>query len=127
MTVEIALQQGSQRELAALQWETEIPFKPFDLQKGFVTRVLLAAKDAGKSLTCAPSRKPADDSLLRCMLAGGQKPIPSGAIAVLSLKIPEGAPPATLRLRFLHIAGVTRDLKQANLGPAEAAVTIRGR
>lgn len=127
LSVEIALQSSGDREPAALEWETNIPSRQLEMESERMTRATLVAKDAGKSLACSLARRNAEIQLLRCVLAGGQKPIPSGTIALLTFRIPEGTRPGTARIRLQRILGVTHDLKEIPMDPAEAEITIRAR
>lgn len=123
VVVQLSLEPASGQQLVGLQFEAVVP-RPLEME-GQGARILLAAKDAGKSLTCAVAGKSAETQLLRCLVVGGQKAIPAGPLAVLSLKIGEKAPPGTVRIRFEHALAVTRDLKQLPVEPLEAAVVIR--
>lgn len=87
--VEIALDSPAGKEPLALQWEVGFSADAFKLDKaGLVAGP--AAHAAGKSLTCA-AKKNAGPTAWVCILAGGQKPIASGVVAVLHLDVQPGA------------------------------------
>ena len=127
VTLEIRFQPVADRPSVALQWELEIPSASLDPQNEPVARAPLAVKDAGKSAACATSKKTAEALLVRCLLAGEQKPIPGGVIVLFSLKLSERAGPGMLRVRIQHGLAVDPNLKQTPIEPAEALVTIRVR
>ena len=124
VTVPIALERSPGREPTALQWEIEIA-NQLEPESQRVARALLAVIEAGKSLTCAVAGNSAESRLLRCVLAGGQKPIPTGTIVLLSLRITDRAQAGTARIRLDHALAVTEDLKQLPINPVETVVTIR--
>ena len=127
VVLEIRFQSPADAPVVALQWELEIPSTALDAQNELLARTLLAVKEAGKSTTCAPAKKTGEGLVVRCLLVGGQKPVPSGAIVLLSLKLSERGGPGTLRVRIQHGLAVDHDLKQRPIEPAEALVTIRAR
>jgi hypothetical protein len=128
VTLQVRFQSMPQREVAALQWEVEIPPDVFD-PKGPqpVARSPLPVKEAGKDATCGMIKKGADSFVWPCLIAGNQKPVPSGIIVVLSFKIPEGTHAGMSRIRLRRAIAVTGDLKQFPVDPAEATLTIRSR
>ena len=87
----------------------------------------LAVKDAGKTATCVTSKKSAEALLVRCLVAGEQKPVPSGVVFLFSLKLSERAGPGMLRVRMQNGLAIDPNLKQTPIEPAEALVTIRAR
>jgi len=130
VTIEVALQSSSpssEMQPAALQWETRIPSDKLQLQGGSPHEAVQPAKDLGKFVTCALISKTAEDQILRCVVAGGDKAIPSGAVARLTFRISEEASIGDAPIRLEHVLAVTRDLKQLPLENAVAMVTIRGR
>ena len=127
VNVAIAWQPPAARAAVALQWQLEIPSGPLVPLKGRIGREMLSVKDAGKSLTCAVAGSTAAQQLVSCVLAGGQKAIPTGTIAVLPLRISESAQPADLPIRLAHGLGVSADLKPIPIDPAETKITVRPR
>ena len=126
VTVPISFQAAPGQELAAVQWEMQIP-SPLVFENERMVRQSLPVKEAGKSLTCLIAAKSPEGARLRCLVSGGQKPIPTGTMALLTLKIPDGTRATKVRLRLENALAVTRDLKQAPIGFAEAVVSIRAR
>jgi hypothetical protein len=127
VTIQISLETAPDREPAALEWDTDIPFNQLELESERMARAPLLVKDAGKSLACAVPRRRADTQLLHCVLAGGLKSIPSGVIVLLTLKIPERVQTGTARIRLEHALGVTSDLKELRIDSAEGVVNVRAR
>lgn len=127
VTLEIAFQPGEGPAPVALQWELEIPAGPLDLEEAPISKALLVAKDAGKSVQCAGSTKAGGRLLQTCILSGTQKPVPAGTIVVLSLKIGQRAQPGGARIRLQKALGVTLDLKQLPIAATDSVLTVRAR
>jgi hypothetical protein len=124
ITIELSLESLAGKEPLALQWETNFPVRmvsPID-EKGFKEG---AAQGAGKSLNCAVKEKGPDNYLSRCVLAGGQKPIPNGPVGMLRLKIPMDAPLGSAHIRVANATAVSKDSKAVSLVPVETTVTVR--
>ncbi len=124
VAIEIALKSPPGKDILALQWEVEIPARQLDLENERAMRAVIAVQDAGKSLTCAVPKETADARTLRCILAGGQKPIPDGKVTLLSLKIRENAQPGPIRVRLQNAVAVSRDLERVPFEPAETTVAV---
>jgi hypothetical protein len=124
VTIQISLQDAPDREPAALEFDAEIPSGQLELESARMARTPLLVKDSGKALACAVARRRADIQLLHCVLAGGQKSIPSGVIVLLTLKIQERVQTGTARIRLQHALGVTGDLKELPIDPVEGVVNI---
>lgn len=127
VTLEIRLQSPADRPVVALQWDLEIPSASLDPENRPVAVAPLAVKDAGKTATCVTSKKSAEALLVRCLVAGEQKPVPSGVVFLFSLKLSERAGPGMLRVRMQNGLAIDPNLKQTPIEPAEALVTIRAR
>ena len=122
--VEIAFQPKQGQQVVALQFDAVIP-RQLEVDTRSLPRLLLAVKNTGKLFNCAVPEKTADSQRLRCIVAGGQKAIPAGPLAVLTLKVPEKAPPGAVHIRFEQALAVLPDLKQLPIDPSEGVVTIR--
>lgn len=122
--IEISLESPAGKEPLALQWEAQIPMGRMSLIGG---KPVLSptAEEAGKSLNCAVTGKTAETQTLRCILAGGQKPIPNGSIAMLKLKIAQHAQTGSAHIRVQQGLAVSKDLKQISLDAVDTVVTIR--
>lgn len=70
-----------------------------------------AAADSGKLVKCSMQKS----YLYVCLVAGGQKPIVSGPIAVFHFKVRADAQPRTTALRMEKVEAVTADRRQAIL------------
>ena len=127
VTIQISLHSAADREPAALEWDTDIPSSQLELESERMARAPLLVQEAGKSINCAVARRRGDTEILHCVLAGGQKSIPSGVITLLTLKISERAQTGTARIRLEHALGVTRDLKELHIDPAEGVINVRAR
>jgi hypothetical protein len=127
VAIEIVMRPPPGKDILALQWEMEIPAKQLDLETERAVRAVIAVQDAGKSVTCAIPKESAQARILRCILAGGQKPIPDGKVSVISLKILENPQPGPIRVRLQNALAVSRDLERVPLEPAETTVTAQRR
>ena len=127
VAIEIALKSPSGKEVLALQWEVEIPARQLDLGTERAMRAVIAVQDAGKSITCAVPKEAPDTHTLRCILAGGQKPIPDGKVILLSLKILENARTGPIPVRLQNAVAVSSGLERVPFEPAETTVTVRQR
>jgi hypothetical protein len=127
VAIEMALKSPPGKDILALQWEVEIPARQLDLENERAMRTVLAVQDAGKSLTCALPKETPEARTLRCILAGGQKPIPDGKVSLFSLKILEFTQPGTIRVRLQNAVAVSGDLDRVPFDPAETTVTVQQR
>ncbi|MGA3040031.1 MAG: hypothetical protein ABSF54_04485 [Bryobacteraceae bacterium] len=123
IAIEIVLDSPSGNEPVALQWEAGFPGEALKLDHtGPVAGA--AAQAAGKSLTCAPKKSSSGPSKWVCILAGGQKPIRNGVVAVLHFEIQPhmhtGAQPIVLD----NSLGVSAGLKKVPIARAEGAVQV---
>jgi len=122
--IELALASPAGKEPLALQWDLRIPLAPAALVDDRLL-VGFVAREAAKSLYCAPPTKMDETHTVRCILAGGRKPIPNGTIALLKLKIATHAPIGSTRVRVERGLAVSRDLEQVPLRVVETTVAIR--
>jgi hypothetical protein len=127
VAIEIALKSPPGKDILALQWEVEIPTRQLDLANERAMRAVIAVQDAGKSVTCAVPKENPDARTLRCVLAGGQKPIPDGKVTSLSLKLLENAQPGPIKVRLQNAMAVGRDMERVPLEPVETTVTVQPR
>src|SRR5579864_7328847 len=127
VAIEIVIKPPLGKDILALQWEMEIPANQLDLETERAMRAVIAVQDAGKSVTCAMPRESPEAHILRCILAGGQKPIPDGKITTLSLKILENPESGPTRVRLQNAVAVGRDQERVPFGPAETTVTVQAR
>jgi hypothetical protein len=109
----------------ALQWEFTFPpnvvVEAADIVAG-------SAAEAGqKMLTCrAVKRNDGGQGLLyACILAGGQKPVPNGPVAVVRYRVPAEIRQIAAKVRVAKAIGVTADLKSVDLASTEAAITLK--
>jgi hypothetical protein len=126
VVIEISLKSPHGKEPAALQWEATIPTAELNLVDQEVT-VGPAAKQAGKSVTCAVKGKPDKTLTSICILAGGQEQIQNGVIALLMLKVPQEAPIGPARIQVERAIAVSRDVTEVPINPTETVVSIRGK
>jgi len=126
LIIEISLKSPQGKEPAALQWEATIPTAELSLVDQQIA-VGPAAKEAGKSVTCAVKGKPDKTLTSVCILAGGQQQIQNGVIALLMLKVPEGAPIGPARIQVEGAIAVSRDVIEVPMKPIETVVSIRGK
>jgi hypothetical protein len=124
VTLQVVLTSPAGREPLGLQWETIFPadqLVPLEggISLGPVTRA------AGKSVQCAAKPQAGGTSGTKCILIGGQKPIPNGVIALLQFSVLSKAPEGSARVRVDPATAVFKDLKQTQLPAVEAVVKIR--
>lgn len=124
VTIELRLASPAGKELVALQWETRFPNSYLTLdQAGPVMGD--AAKAAGKLLRCAArGEKKSPNSSYLCILAGGQKPIANGTLAILSFRISPKARTGAYPVTADSILAVSKDTKPITLPPAQGTITI---
>lgn len=120
ISIHVSLESTSTQAATALSWETIFPAGLLEVD-GEGPEVGSAAKESGKSLTCA-LRHP---YLYVCLLAGGQKPIANGSVAVFRFRIRAEAHAGTSTLKVDRVDAVTKDLKPFKLGGAEGHVAIQ--
>jgi hypothetical protein len=111
-------------KISGMQWELsvgpEIRIDPADMIIGS------AAVEAGKTLTCSRAQsKPGTPAVQSCLIAGGQKTISDGAIAIVRYRVGRGAHAAASVVRIGKAVGVAVDLKSADLGRLEHTLTIQ--
>lgn len=110
----------------ALQWQFTFPpsvsVDAADIVAGS------AAESAQKALTCravGDAKEAAKSALYACILAGGQKPIPNGPIALVRYRVPKEIRQITEKVRVGKAIGATADLKANEIGTAEAAIVLK--
>jgi hypothetical protein len=123
LAIEMALDSPSGKEPLALQWEVVFPGEALKLD-GTGPVAGPAAQAVGKSLTCAPKKATPGLSKWACILAGGQKPIGNGVVAVLRFEIPAHAHAGSQPIVVDNVLGVSAALKKAPMSRAEGAVTV---
>jgi hypothetical protein len=111
--------------LLALQWEFTFPpnvaVDVADIVAGS------AAESAQKTLTCRPlkTKDGGPGSVYGCILAGGQKALPNGPMAVVRYRVPPEIRQIAERVRVAKALGVTADLKSVELASTQAAITVK--
>ncbi|MBI1792137.1 MAG: hypothetical protein HYR60_31830, partial [Acidobacteria bacterium] len=112
------------KEPLSLQFEANYPVRQMEADRGGPI-VGEPAKSAGKFITCATRWKKAPVvSSLKCIVAGGQKPIPNGKLAALRFKIPVTADYGAYKVTVEEAQSVGADMKLVKLKKAEGTVTI---
>jgi hypothetical protein len=122
----IRLDSPSGKSPVALQWEVYLPM-------GVVVAVAdimpgSAAESVEKPITCSPAKNRDEKdkgSTYACILAGGQKPIPNGSIAVIRYRIPQDVQQISGPVRVDHVLGVSVDLKKIDLAKAQGAISLQ--
>jgi hypothetical protein len=110
----------------ALQWELTFPpnvvVDVADIVAGS------AAESAQKALACRSVERTKDaapGSVYGCILAGGQKPIPNGPVAVVRYRVPLEIRQITEKVRVGKAIGAAADLKRIDLQGAQAVITVK--
>lgn len=122
--LQIAFHAPAGKEVLALQWDVLVPSGPLTADWDRMLRLFVQVQDAGKVLRCAIPDPGASTRVLRCILFGGQKPIPPGAVASMSLQVRPDAGPGPVLIRLQNVTGVDRDMQRVSFAPVEAAVTV---
>jgi len=119
----ILLKYSSGKEPAALQWEILAPPEIMIELAGIV--VGSEAEGAAKALTCAGKKGAEAGRAYACILAGGVKPIPEGAIAIVRYSAGPKAEAGQLKVRIEKAAGASVELKRLSIADASGMITIR--
>jgi hypothetical protein len=122
--VRLELDSPAGEEPVALQWELFYPSPKLGIEDGDLI-VGSVAGSAGKSLVCAGRVESAAVYVYRCILAGGLKRIPNGAVAVINFRVRSHAQPGPATVRIANALAVAMDTKEVPIQPTEADVTIR--
>lgn len=108
--------------VSAIQWELVVPkevrIDAADVAPG------TAAESAGKSISCS-NRTTAAGKLCICVLIGGVKPIPDGAIAIVKFSTAADAPTGAATVKLQKILAVSVDLKKMPLTDAAGTIKIQ--
>src|SRR5262249_12261069 len=103
----------------ALQWELAYPSPQIGAEEKDLVRGD-AAGAAGKSLTCRGQAEDAGTYFYRCILAGGQNPIPNGPVAVVKCQARSRARTGVAAIRIRNAQAVSSDLKKVEIAPIRA-------
>jgi len=107
-------------EATAIQWDILFPAQLLDLDGGGPV-IGMEAERSGKTLTCSAPNAYS----YACVLAGGQRPVGNGSIAVLRFKIRPDAHPGTSAFRIEKAQAVAADLGKIDLPDADATIVVR--
>ena len=120
----IRLNSPDDQSPVALQWELLIP-PGIVAGKGDILAGS-AAESAEKRITCAEKKGEANakPSVFACILAGGQKRIPNGTIAVIQYRVPTSIPAGVYRPEINGALGISAQLQKMVLPKAEGAITV---
>ena len=110
----------------ALQWEFTFPpnvtVELADIGAGS------AAESAKKNLTCIAlkgTKEAGKSSAFACILAGGQKPLPDGPIAIVRYSVPKEIREIPEKVQVGKVMGATADLKSVQIESAQAAIVVK--
>ncbi len=118
--IDISIESPAGKAPVILKWETVFPSQLLDVL-GDGLDLGTAAKDSGKSITCA-MQKPYSYT---CILFGGLKSLNNGVIATLRVKLHTDARPGVTGVRVQNTEAAGEDLKRFILKNAEGPVDIR--
>jgi len=125
-TLLLSLQSPPGKAPLALQWEITFPQNvKVDLADIIAGS---AAQSAEKFLTCRAFEKAKDSgegSVYRCILAGGEKPIPNGPVAIVRYQIPAEIRQISGKVRVAKVLGVSADIKKIEMEGVEAAIVVK--
>jgi hypothetical protein len=119
----ILLKTSPGKEPAALQWEIAAPAEITIEFAGIVASS--EAEGAGKTLTCAAKKGAEAGRVYACVLAGGVKPVPEGAIAIVRYSAGARAQAGEVKVRLEKAAGASVDLRKLPIADASGVITIR--
>jgi hypothetical protein len=126
----ITLTSPAGKNPVALQWKMVLPEEVRIDLKEIVPGS--AAESVQKSITCAaakdhPAAKEQSGSgqAYSCILAGGEKTISDGPVAVVKYKINEKPHVRTLNIQLLDAFGVSIDLKKLAIADTPGLITIQ--
>jgi len=122
--VRLELDSPGGQEPQALQWELSYPAPRLGIEDGDLIAGGVA-NAAGKSLMCAGRVESAARYVYRCILAGGLKPIPNGAVAVINFRVRAHAELGAATVRISNALAIPIDGKEVSIQPNQADVTIR--
>ncbi|HEX3879134.1 MAG TPA: hypothetical protein VHW24_19255 [Bryobacteraceae bacterium] len=87
-----------------------------------------AAEGAAKSITCAKTDNKSDVAgavRFACILAGGQKPIASGELAVVHFRLKQDVQGAPIRVAVEKVFATAADLKRIPISNVDAIISTR--
>ena len=120
----ITLKSPAGKEPVALQWKLVVPAEVIIATDDILAGS--AAESAAKFITCAAADKNAQPgSGYACVLAGGQKPMRDGPMAVIRYKIRDRARAGMATVRMENVLGVSAGVKRIELENVEGTITIR--
>ena len=125
-TLLLTLQSPPGKAPLALQWEITFPQNvAVDLEDMVAGS---AAQSAEKLLTCRAfekTKEAAEGSVYGCILAGGEKPIPNGPVAIVRYRVPSEIRQISGKVRVGKALGVTADIKKIEIEGVQAAIVVK--
>jgi hypothetical protein len=120
----IRLNSPQDKAIVSLQWELILPpgflANPADIVAGS------AAESAEKSITCVQKKAAVTEkrSIFACILAGGQKRIPDGAIALVQYHAAPAVPAADYPVQIDAGLAISVDLQKIPFAKAEGTIKV---
>lgn len=114
----VMLELSAGKAPVALQWEFAV--SPVAAVRKTEIEIGRSAKLAGKSLTCVA--KASSPEVHVCVLAGGQKPLGAGPIAVIHYRARASTQREPIRVAIQHVLGVSTDLKRIEIRAADSVI-----
>jgi len=119
LALDVSMDSPAAQRPSILKWETIFPAQLLEVDPSG-PEVGGLAKESGKSLTCTLRQSYA----YICILAGGQKPIGNGRIAIFRFKIRAGARTGTAAIRIDQVEAATVDLQSLKFVGSEGHVEV---
>ena len=119
----IILKTHPEKPIVALQWNLVYPEGLRIELSGIVSGS--ASEAAGKSTACVLKPSKGTNHLLSCIVAGGVKPFPAGAIALVRFEAAKNAPKGEMTVILEKIVGVSPSLESVPIPVTKAAIAIR--
>jgi hypothetical protein len=118
----VALNSSSDNEPVALQWQISYPSPQIGIDGGQISAEV-AAKSAGKTVTCAGKPQGAGVYTYGCIVVGGARQMRSGPIALFPLRVRDTARTGTVTMILTGAIGVYADGHSLRL--ADSTVTVQ--
>jgi len=122
--LQLSLASPAGHQPLGVQWEMSFPADRFILLENGAAPSR-SARAAGKTATCASKPPVSGASGAKCILIGGQQPMPNGLIANIALRVLPNAPKGPARIHLDPGMAVFKGMMPAPLDAVESTVTIR--
>jgi hypothetical protein len=109
----------------ALQWEFTFPPNVVVDAPDIVAGSAAGASQKALACRSVKTKDSGQGSVYVCILAGGEKAIPNGPVALVRYRVPPETRQIAEKVRVAKALGVTADLKSVELASTQAAITVK--